>query len=146
MAEIASARCGAPVVMELSITNVDKPTLDFLEIESRLAGLSGYPVLLTRAATFIEKAALFPGTVFVVGADTIARIVDERYYDGKRDSAVAGIAAHGCRFLAFGRIANGRFVLPSDLNLPSQLRNMCEEVGESEFRQDVCSTELRHES
>jgi nicotinamide mononucleotide (NMN) deamidase PncC len=149
MAKIASARCGAPVIMELSIANVDKPTLDFLEIESRLAGLSDDPVLLTRAATFVEKAALVPGAVFVVGADTIARIADEKYYDGnceKRDSAIALIAIQGCRFLAFGRVADGRFMLPSDLNLPSQLRDLCEEVGESEFRQDVCSTELRAES
>ena len=57
MAEIAAARCGAPVTLELSIANVDKPTLDFLEIDDRLAGLSDYPVLLTRAATFVEKAA-----------------------------------------------------------------------------------------
>jgi hypothetical protein len=149
MADIASARCGAPVSMELSIANVDKPTLDFLEIESRLAGLCDHPVLLTRAATFVEKAALVPGAVFVVGADTIARIADERYYDGnceKRDSAIASIAIQGCRFLAFGRVADGRFMLPSDLNLPSQLRDLCEEVCESEFRQDVCSTELRAES
>jgi hypothetical protein len=110
--------------------------------------LSDHPVLLSRAATFAEKAALFPGAVFVVGADTIARIADERYYGGsreKRDSAIAAIAARGCRFLAFGRVFDGRFMLPSELNLPSQLRGMCEEVCESDFRQDVCSTELRAE-
>ncbi len=149
MAEIVTARCGAPVTMELSIANVDKPTLDFLEIDERLAGLGDRPVLVTRAATFVEKAALAPGAVFVVGADTIARIADEKYYDGnceKRDSAIAGIAVHGCRFLVFGRVVAGRFTLPSDLNLPSQLRDLCEEVRESEFRHDICSTELRAET
>jgi nicotinamide mononucleotide (NMN) deamidase PncC len=149
MAEIAAARCGAPVCMELSIANVDKPTLDFLEIDERLAGLSRYPVLVTRAATFVEKAALVPGAVFVVGADTIARIADERYYDGnceKRDSALASIAARGCRFLVFGRVVDGRFLLPSESSLPRQLRDLCDEVRESEFRLDVSSTELRGES
>ncbi|MEX2092162.1 MAG: CinA family protein [Pirellulales bacterium] len=149
MAEIASARCGAPVAMELSIANVDKPTLDFLEIDERLVGLGNYAVVLTRAATFVEKAALFPGAVFAVGSDTIARIADEKYYDGncdKRDSAIAGIAVHGCRFLVFGRVVDGRFTLPSDLNLPSQLRDLCDEVRECEFRQDICSTELRAET
>ena len=110
---------------------------------------ANYPVLLTRAATFVEKAALVPGAVFVVGADTIARIADEKYYDGdreKRDSAIAAIAARGCRFLVFGRVVDGRFLLPSELNLPSQLRELCDEVRESEFRQDVCSTELRAET
>lgn len=149
MAEIAAVRCGLPVAMEISIANVDKPTLDFLEIDDRLAGLSDHPVLLTRAATFVEKAAAFPGTAFIVGADTIARIADEKYYGGsreKRDSAIAAIAARGCRFLAFGRVVDGRFMLPSEVNLPSQLRELCDEVSEGEFRQDVCSTELRAES
>jgi nicotinamide mononucleotide (NMN) deamidase PncC len=148
MLELATTRCGSPVALEISIANVDKPLLDFIEIDDRLAGLGDHPVLLSRAATFAEKAALFPGAVFVVGADTIARIADERYYGGsreRRDSAIGAIAARGCRFLAFGRVFDGRFMLPSELNLPSQLRGMCEEVCESEFRQDVCSTELRAE-
>lgn len=146
MVELASAHCGTTVTLELSIANVDKPTLDFIEIDARLTGLADHPVLLTRAATFAEKAALVPGAKFVVGADTIARIADEEYYDGdykKRDSSIARLAALGCRFLVFGRAVDGRFRLPSDLNLPSQLRGMCEEVGESEFRHDICSTDLR---
>lgn len=146
MAEIAAARCGAPTVMELSIANVDKPPLDFLEIESRWAELAEFPLLITRAPTFAEKAALVPGAVFVVGADTLARIADEKYYGGsceKRDSAIAEIALRGCRFLAFGRVADGQFLLPSDLNLPSQLREICDEVAERDFRLDVSSTQLR---
>jgi nicotinic acid mononucleotide adenylyltransferase len=146
MAEIAAARCGAPVTLELSIANVEKPTLDFLEIADRLAGLSEFRVLLTRAATFVEKAALTPGAVFVVGADTLARIADPAYYGGsshERDAAIAAIAKHGCRFLVFGRLLGERFCLPSDLDLPPQFRGLCDAVPESDFRQDIRSTELR---
>jgi nicotinamide mononucleotide (NMN) deamidase PncC len=146
MGELATSHAAVPVTFELSIANVDKPTLDFIEIDARLAGLVNHPVLLTRAATFAEKAALVPGAVFVVGADTIARIADEKYYDGdfkKRDSSIARLAALGCKFLVFGRAVDGRFRLPSDLNLPSQLRGMCEEVREQEFRHDISSTQLR---
>jgi hypothetical protein len=149
MAELAAARCGSPVAFEISIANVDKPLLDFIEIDDRLAGLGEYPVLLSRAATFAEKAVLYPEAVFVVGADTIARIADEQYYGGsyeKRDSAIGTLAARGCRFLVFGRAVDGRFLLPSELSLPSQLRRMCDEVCESEFRLDICSTQLREES
>lgn len=149
MAELAAARLDAPVALELSIANVDKPTLDFLELESRLAGLGDFPVLLTRAPTFVEKAALVPGATFVVGADTIVRIAEEKYYGGdrqKRDSAIAAIASRGCRFLVFGRQCDGRFVLPSELGLPSQLRAMCDEVPPNLFRFDISSTELRSES
>lgn len=149
MVRIAAERCGEPVTLELSIANVDKPTLDFLEIEQRLAGLADFPVLLTSAATFVEKAALVAGATFVVGADTIVRIADEKYYDNdhkKRDSALAAIAAKGCRFLVFGRSVDGHFRQPSDLMLPSQLRGLCDEVCEEEFRRDISSTELRAEA
>jgi nicotinamide mononucleotide (NMN) deamidase PncC len=149
MADLAAARLNTPVALELSIANVDKPTLDFLEIESRLAALGSFPVLLTRAPTFVEKAALAPGATFIVGADTIARIADEKYYDcncDKRDSAIARIAGCGCRFLVFGRQCDGRFVLPSELGLPSQLRDMCDEVPANVFRFDISSTELRSDS
>jgi len=146
MAELAAGRCGGPVTFELSITNVDKPPLDFIEIAGRLEQLAGRPVLLTRAPTFVEKARLAAGCTFVVGADTIERIADSAYYDGdatKRDAAIAEIAAHGCRFLVFGRALIGRFAPLSTAKIPSSLRALCEEVPETEFSADVSSTELR---
>jgi hypothetical protein len=147
MAELASERLGASTVFELSITNVDKPPLDFIELADRLQRLSGYELLLTRAPTFVEKAVLVPNAVFVVGTDTMSRIADPRYYGGEiaqRDKAISTIADQGCRFLVFGRTRADQFVSLSDLNLPPALRQLCEEVPESTFRADVSSTELRN--
>jgi nicotinamide mononucleotide (NMN) deamidase PncC len=147
MAQIAAVRCGGPVTCELSIKNVDKRAIDFLEIDDRLQQLADYPVLLTRAATFAEKAALVPGAVFVVGADTLRRIGELRYYGGsaeRRNAAVAAITDLGCRFLVFGRTVDGRFsTLATLANLPTTLRRLCDEVPENEFRDDVSSSELR---
>ena len=146
MAEIASERLGAPTTFELSIANVDKPTLDFIELADRLQGLSGNDVLLTRAPTFYDKAQLVPGCVFVVGVDTLNRIADPRYYGDEiahRDAAIAGIAEQGCRFLVFGRVVNDGFLSWHDLDLPPALRELCEQVPESIFRADISSTELR---
>lgn len=146
MADVAARRCGGPVTFELSIVNVDKRPLDFLEMDDRLSGLAGRRVWLTRAATFAEKAALAPGAQFVVGVDTIERIGNPRYYhdaSGRRDAAIAAIAGHGCRFLVFGRQQGGRFRTLADLRLPPALGGLCEEVPESEFRADISSTELR---
>ncbi len=146
MAQIAAARCGVPVTFELSILNVDKPPLDFLAIDDRLTGLAGRPVLLTRAATFAEKARLAPGTTLVVGADTIRRIGAVRYYGddpARRDAAVAALVDHGCRFLVFGRATDGELQGLDELDLPARLRALCDEVPESEFRDDISSTELR---
>jgi hypothetical protein len=150
MAEIAECKLNAPVTWELSITNVDKPPLDYISIEERVDGLrredSGRLIALTRAPTFREKAALFPGATFVVGADTLERIAEPRYYGGdtaRRDAAIAEIARAGCRFLVFGRASAGQFISLSNLQLPGELRQLCDEVPASEFREDISSTTLR---
>ena len=94
--------------------NVDKPPLDFIEIDRRVAAVRSRTrsVWLSRAPHFSEKAELFPGATFVVGADTIARIGDPRYYGGQEAAMrrpSRDIAAHGCRFLVFGRPVDGAF-------------------------------------
>jgi nicotinamide mononucleotide (NMN) deamidase PncC len=146
MAQIAARRLGSVITFELSITNVDKPPLDFIEIAERLAQFQCENLLLTRAPTFVEKAEIVPGCTFVVGFDTLIRIGDPIYYGGdaaKRDAAIQAIANSACRFLVFGRVLNGKFETLSDVNLPPALRALCDEVPESVFREDVSSTELR---
>jgi nicotinamide mononucleotide (NMN) deamidase PncC len=146
MAEVAAAHCGSPVTFEVSITNVDKPPLDFIEIADRLEQLRGRRVLLTRAPTFIEKARLAAGCVFVVGIDTLERIGQPRYYGGdatQRDAAIEAIAKHGCQFLVFGRASGEEFLTLEDVQLPEALRALCEFVPEGEFRTDISSTQLR---
>ena len=180
MARLASARLGHPVVWELSIRNVDKPALDFMEIASRLADLHamvetdwgqpdrGQPkevagtcggVVLTAAPTFVDKARLFPGSLFVVGADTIRRIGALRYYNqdlGQRHRAIEELASLKCRFLVFGRVladasedqtahrsAATAFRTLEQLQLPDRLRALCVEVPAAKFRVDLRSRDLR---
>jgi hypothetical protein len=150
MAEIAERRVGAPLAWELSVANVDKPPLDFISIRQRVAALRAEDksrlIALTSAPTFAEKSVVFPGATFVVGADTLQRIAEHRYYGddaAKRDRAIADIAGSGCRFLVFGRAGGDRFMTLGDLQLPEALRRLCEEVPASEFREDVSSTSLR---
>ena len=148
MAEVAAQRLGCPVAFELSITNVDKRPLDFVEIDARLRALQdlGEPTLLTDAPTFRAKAALFPGCTFIVGADTVARIADLRYYSGNTfglEAAIQQLADLGCRFLVFGREIDGTFQGLSDLAVPPALRNLCDEVSAEQFRADISSTEIR---
>jgi len=147
---VAAERLERPVAYEISITNVDKPPLDFVEIDTRVRGLRGETaselILLTDAPTFRAKASLFPDCTFVVGADTIARVDDPKYYTGESGSfatAIDHIADHGCRFLVFGREIEGRFRTLSDLKLPPALHKLCDEVAAEEFREDVSSTALR---
>ncbi len=149
IAAYALAHFEGPLAYEISVVNPDKPTLDFLDMRDRAAQFAADELLLfTRAATFAEKAELFPGALFLVGADTIARIDDPRYYDhcrDFRDEAVAALAASGCRFLVFGREVEGRFTQLSDLSLGEDLRQLCKQVPGEEFRMDVSSTKIRTE-
>ncbi|MEQ8847363.1 CinA family protein [Botrimarina sp.] len=145
IAKVAAERTGRPVVYELAVENVDKPPLDLIELRDRVAALHGAPMWLTRTPRFVEKAHLAPGAVFAVGADTIARIGDARYYAGSaaRDAALAELAELGCRFLVFGRVDGGRFVTTGGLSLPPALASLCDAVPEADFREDVSSTALR---
>ena len=127
MAEIATARLDVPVEFELSIENVEKPAADYTEIAQRAAQFSEkrLPLWLTRAPTFEEKSALFPGAVFVVGADTIVRIGQPRYYGNDpaaAEAAIAAIAQRGCRFLVFGRVVDEQFQACDGLRLSESLR------------------------
>ncbi len=83
MMEIARDILGVPVAVEISILNVDKPPLDYTEIEGRVAQFPpDQAIWLTRAATFEEKSREFPRAVFLVGIDTLRRIAAWEYYGG----------------------------------------------------------------
>jgi nicotinic acid mononucleotide adenylyltransferase len=149
MAEIAEATLGLPTVMEISILNVDKPALDYLEIRRRLRQFpSEQAVWLSRAPTFEGKSRLFPGAAFVVGIDTLRRIADPRYYSNDRDAMLQSlqrIAARNCRFLVFGRALGSSFIHLPDLDLPDVLRRISTEIPLEMFREDISSTALRRD-
>ena len=149
MAAAAASRLGRPVAYELCIRNVDKPPLNFHDMRARREQFSeSEDVWLTNAPTFVEKARLFGAVTFVVGADTMRRIADARYYEnGDVDTVVDELARIGCRFLVFGRVLDreegNRFVTLDDLDLPNRLRDLSEGFSEAEFRSDISSTALR---
>ena len=148
MAEIAAQRTGYRVAHEISLLNVDKPPLDFTDLAERASRFAAdEPLWITRAATFRDKADVFPGTTFVVGVDTIERIAEPRYYGNDtaaRDAAIAHLVDRGCRFLVFGRAADDEFKSLSDLALPKALAGLCDEVPGAVFREDISSTAIRN--
>lgn len=147
MREDAQRRLGRPVGYELSVANVDKPPLDYYELNTRLGQFGTAEVVLTNAPTFIDKARTLGGVVFVVGTDTMQRVAESRYYGGvgPRDAAIAELAGLGCRFLVYGRVDAGVFRSLSDLTLPPALEGLSTGVPESEFRNDNSSTALRRQ-
>jgi nicotinic acid mononucleotide adenylyltransferase len=148
LAEIAAQWVGAPVDFELSVLNVDKPPLLIPEMRQRLLQFSWRaPVWITRAATFSHKAGLFPGVVFVIGADTAQRLVDLRYYGDSESGmlvALDQVRARGCRFLVAGRENHeGKFVAFEHLDLPTAHRDLFTGIPASAFCMPISSTALR---
>jgi hypothetical protein len=145
-ARIAEEIAERPVEFELSLTNVDKPAIDFIELRGRVGQFAGQTLWLTRAATFLEKLEIFPGSTFVLGVDTFIRLADPRYYGGSRsaaEEAVARIAASARGLIVFGRVRDGVFLDPSQIEVPGPLREIAYVVSQREFRLDISSTELR---
>lgn len=147
MAEIAAAKLGRPVEFEFSIENVEKPPLDFEEMEDRANQFDARTrVWFTRAPRMVQKARLFPGAAIICGIDTLLRVADVKFSAGseaERDKTLAEIESLGCRFLVFGRLYDDRFQTLDDIELPETLRRICDGVAEPDFRSDVSSTELR---
>ena len=148
LARVAAELTGAALSFELSVTNVDKPPLTVQEVRARLGQFAGRsPVELTRQPTFAGKAALLPGTTFVVGADTARRLVDPAYYQGSQAAMTETIEAMwsaGARFLVAGRTdGTGRFETLADLPIPAEWRDRFRPIPEDRFRIDLSSSELR---
>lgn len=129
-----------PVIFEIAAVNADKPPLSQSELMSRTRGLLSSELLqeygivnvcvsVTSEPLFLEKSALFKNCEFVVGADTMVRLLNPKYY-GDKDrlksatvdltpervlgmqeqsmvAALATIRERGCRFIVGGRATSG---------------------------------------
>ena len=147
LALAAERLTGHTATFELSVVNVDKPPLAAEEVRRRLQHFPWrFAVWLTRAPRFTEKASLFPGSTFVVGADTAARLLSPRYYeeaDAGLTRALEHIRAQGCRFLVAGRACEGRpFAGLRQLAVPVGFSDLFTEIPETLFRHDISSTAL----
>ncbi|MEC8644010.1 MAG: hypothetical protein VXX78_01475 [Pseudomonadota bacterium] len=140
---LAEKKLNARPALEISIKNVDKPPLDFVSMKER--NVPDYEIVFTNAATFEEKAELFPGSTFIVGVDTLARIDQARYYNGKRNKSriLEKFRKQKIRFLVFGRQVSGQFLTLSSIQISPALLALCDEVSESEFRVDMSSSAIR---
>lgn len=134
------------VTFEIPVVNAEKPPLDFFSIEHRRSQFRDSLLAVTATPLFVDKARVFPDRTFVVGYDTAARVIDPRFYQGSEKEMLAAltlIQKAGCRFLVAGRKAGERFEGLSQLPLPPDFADLFTEIPESEFREDVSSTDLR---
>jgi len=148
LARVAEEFRQQPVAFEISVTNVDKPPLAGETVRHRVAQFAWKaPVELTRAPTFLEKSRLFPGTTFVVGADTAERLFGAKYYgddEARMHLALEEIANSGASFLVAVRLdPAGRIRALSDIPVPPRYVELFTEIPEHRFRVDTSSSEIR---
>ncbi len=148
LARVAEELKQQPLAFEISVTNVDKPPLAGETVKHRLTQFAWKsPVELTRAPTFLEKSRLFPGTTFLIGADTAERLVAPRYYGDdeiRMHVALEEIANAGSSFLVAVRIdAAARVRALSDIPVPRRYADLFSEIPEHRFRFDASSSEIR---
>lgn len=136
--KVAEEMTGLRGVFELSCANVDKPAIEEPDCLRRASAIKDVPVALTHAPRFIQKAQLFPKTVFAVGCDTAVRFIKD--YSSEDWKAFQSLES---RFLVAGRQHGGSFQGLENLNLPQGFEMLFEAVPESKFREDISSTELR---
>jgi hypothetical protein len=147
MAEVAARKLGQPVYFELPLVNADKAAIDPAEARRRVEQFAGQaPVILSRAPLFSQKAHFYPHSVFVLGLDTAARLVEPRFYNNnpaEMRAALQAIRTAGCRFLVAGRLVKDQFLTARDIAQPNRFHELFEEISETEFREDISSTMLR---
>jgi hypothetical protein len=134
---------GRKGLLELSVSNVDKPPLDTGEIQRRIISLEGrFGIVLTRAPTFAQKAELFPGAWFAMGHDTAIRLLSPDYH-ADVPAMLARFRALGTRFAVAGRLAGDRFLGLDSVAVPSGFEDLFIPIPERLFREDISSTQLR---
>ncbi|KAL1539474.1 hypothetical protein AAHA92_28088 [Salvia divinorum] len=133
---------------ELSAVNADKPPLTVSEIKRRVMQFEkvGKTVIISNQPYFYKKAELFPGSAFVIGADTAARLINPKYYSGdygRMLETLLGCKSTGCVFLVAGRNIDDKFMVVDDLHIPEELRDLFIPIPPEKFRMDISSTQIR---
>jgi len=146
MKELAEKKTGMHTTFEICARNADKPPLTFYEIKRTIEQFQDDESwMLTSAGRFSEKAEMFPNSVFIIGADTLMRVFDEKFYDSHKDMIehIQRFNDHNINFLVFGRKVSNKFISLKNIDVPEIIADRCTGIDESLFRDDISSTDIR---
>ena len=146
LAAAGAAKVGLEAYFELAVTNADKGTIAPETVRARATQFIGRGrLLLSRVPLFRQKAELYPGCAFIVGYDTVVRLLDPRYYGGvdALTHALAEIDATGCRFIVAGRADGEYFRTLDDVAIPVAFQHLFVGMSAAEFRADISSSAIR---
>jgi nicotinic acid mononucleotide adenylyltransferase len=146
MARIAANKYKEKICFEISLANVDKPPIDFISLKDRVNSILEHRdeifmgnIYITNSPLFADKAILFPDSVFLIGADTLNRLFNDKYYryGEDRKSLLNHFQKYNVRFLVFQR-KNSE--ISDDMNIP----DICDIVSMDMYTDDgTSSTTIR---
>ena len=128
--------------------NIIKEEIKLFDPENIL----NYAITVNCAGKFIDKSDIYRNCIFVIGYDTVTRIIDCKYYKNNiiaMNIAIGKIIDRGCTFLIAGRKSEIKFdVFNQEFweqhpELDDDNRTVFEGLTEEEFRNDISSTEIR---
>lgn len=148
---------------EMAVANADKGSIGTSTVMDRVrqfgpesaVGLGEWPVLVTNATLFGQKAELLRDCVFVIGADTAVRLVDKKYYKDDEHRIVLTlqrIADCGGSFIVAGRFddkVSHSFISAESVlehHIPQVFRHLFVPLTEQDYRNDISSTKLRQQA
>lgn len=88
---------------------------------------------------FLDKARKRPGSVFIIGADTMARMLDPQW-GPSIEPMLNEIKNLGVEFLVMGRVIDGKWTTCRDVKVPYLHQNLFTPI---EGRVDISSTAIR---
>lgn len=148
MAKIASQKYGVPVHFEISLTNVDKPPMDYISLEDRISSIQACydpdfmgDIFVTNTPLFAQKANIFPESTFILGADTMERLFNVKYYrpQDTTQSLYKHFKEKRIDFLVFSRKG-------AKINISPEVRDIITIVPENDYIDDgISSTQIRKE-
>lgn len=154
-----------PIVFEITVINADKSPLSRDDLINRIMsfsssglatqllekyGLTNVAIVVTSRPLFVNKVNLFPNCRILLGADTLSRLLNEKYYNNSRESMILAIGKIlqknilivGGRVTSTGEFQTAQNILLQH-HLPEEFLQHIFSLSESSFRCDISSTSIR---
>jgi hypothetical protein len=97
-------------------------------------------IYLTNSPLFADKAMLFPGSVFIIGTDTLNRLFNEKYYrkGEDRQSLLEHFEKYDVRFMVFRR-------KDAETDIEMDIPGICDIVSPKIYDDDGTSSSMIRE-
>lgn len=93
---------------------------------------------------FIDKARAYPGAGFLIGSDSMERLLDPRWYGGKTEAVIDMLSEFerlGTRFYVFGRDSGSGMVRMSDIPVIGHFRSLFVQMPDNKYA--ISSSQIR---